>query len=157
MPNPTELRSIQPLAITGPATYPRNTSEPPPLAIDVGEREFYAVEVATDPTLFPNPAGRTADNFYASYQDGGRLLDTAEYTTIYRLPSDAWKRLRMAHSLYLRVLTSASPTEWRNTETSLPAGSTTPPPSIRLHGQFTLDVEGPFREEERLWRRDPRV
>jgi hypothetical protein len=143
-------------AATGPETYQRSTMVPPTLTLDLGQRRIYAVEVATDPGLFANPAARTPQSFFASWMNGKGLTRADDQVTTFAIPTPAWLQLRAAEALYFRVLTSTSETAWVET---LNSGSSTGRhwPRIVLHGQFTHGLEQPFRDEELLWRRDPGV
>ena len=143
-----------PPVATGPETYQRSTTVPPTLTLDLGPRRIYGVEVAGDPGLFTNAAARTSQNYFASWTNGKGLTRADDQITTFAIPSAAWLQLRAAQALYFRALTSTSETAWTDTLASA-SSSDREWPRIELHGQFTHNLEQPFRDEELLWRRDP--
>ena len=141
--------------ITGPETFTRNNPDSPTFAVWTGNNRFYAIEIATDYSLFNKKAygsRRRADNFYASWPEG--LLDGQDHP-IYRVPVLAWRAMRQARDLFYRIVTSAAKSEWVNVQTSLPVSRLAQAPSIHLIGQFTHVPEVFYRHEELLWRRKP--
>src|SRR4029450_9013584 len=62
---------------------------PPSFTVNPGVGRWFVFEITSDGTLFdPDNAGqRTADAFYASWQDGDRYQGTS-----YTLPEAAWDR-----------------------------------------------------------------
>lgn len=85
--------------IVGPENI-ESEAAPPIFSINKGGRNYYAVEVATDSSLFhydTNELFRTPDNFYAAWEDDWGTSPT------YQLPQNVWNRLKYAERLYYRV------------------------------------------------------
>ncbi len=94
--------------IEGPNSVERDRT-PPSFAVFAPIGRFWAVEVATDPTLFDtaaNAAARTADNFYGSWSSS--LRSGASYD----LPDPVWHRLATANKLYYRLWISSNRDAW---------------------------------------------
>ena len=92
--------------------------DPPIFQVSPGTNPYYAVEVATEPSLFDwaqRGNERRADNFYASWQEVSLFRDTT-----YALPSNVWQLLNTSNSLYYRVLTSSASDRWINLTASTP-------------------------------------
>lgn len=101
------------LLIDAPASIGRS-GPAPQFTINKGGRQFYAVEVATRAELFDaNGHGheRTDDNFFASWRTG------LSQVTPYRMPEDAWARLRQADRIWYR-LHVADDANWSNYDVS---------------------------------------
>jgi hypothetical protein len=99
-------------AIQGPPTAAREDAGPVwSVSLPQNPPLFYAVEMATDPSLFAraNSANRTADNYFASWTAEMLIADPE-----YRLPADVWDRLKYARRLFYRMITSESATSWVN-------------------------------------------
>ncbi len=107
-------------AIVGPRTHSRLRDDPPVLRVELGARRYFAVEVASDTSLFntAQAGGRSDDNFFASWRTG--LLGPVENTT-FVLPPAAWSRLRFNQRLFYRVLSTAAADSWSSVATSAPA------------------------------------
>jgi hypothetical protein len=115
--------------ITGPASQSR-TSGGPTFQISPGKNHYYAVEVATASNLFDQSGSgseRNDSNFYASWSDTA-LLDASTYT----LPDNVWSKLKSASSLYYRILTSSSASDWVDFEASTPDSEAASAPSIQI-------------------------
>lgn len=122
------------LSITAPATFP-NGAAPLTLSVTIPPGRYYAVEIATDASLFnyqANAPRRTANNFYASWQVRP-FLSAASYPASYALPADAWNRLRQNTTrLYYRVWCTESPSEWINAQVSTNDAAAASAPSVTL-------------------------
>jgi hypothetical protein len=108
-------------AILGPETFSRVSVNPPVLHVDLGGVRHYAVELASDPSLFAsaNAAKRNAANFFASWTSG--LIGPVVSST-YAIPSEAWEQLRSNDALYYRVLSSSSGDSWQSAKASTSDG-----------------------------------
>jgi subtilisin family serine protease len=116
-------------SIVGPQQLSRSAG-PPTFQVDPGPNQYYAVEVATEAELLDSvnhTVDRTANTFYASWQDSG-FFSAASYT----LPSAVWARLRGASQLYYRLCTTASSTGWVNTAASTPSSRAQDAPVIQF-------------------------
>lgn len=101
--------SLEPPFIKGAQRMVRS-SVAPTFDINPNPNAFYAIEVATQSDLFDSPnhgADRTADNFYASWQDTP-FMSKPRYT----LPSKNWSQLQHSDRLYYRLWTSSSRSSW---------------------------------------------
>jgi metacaspase-1 len=113
-----------PSIVTGPDQAARSGG-PPALTVSPAPNTHYAVELATDPTLFDranNGARRTADNFYGSWEDTPRLTGSS-----YTIPPAVWDRLKAADRSYYRAITTAGPTGWTNYIKSSEDNAASPP------------------------------
>ncbi|MGB3296579.1 MAG: S8 family serine peptidase, partial [Phormidesmis sp.] len=84
-------------AIQGPVSLPRSGSAPT-FEVNLAGRRFFAIEVATQASLFDGDShgsDRTEHNFYGSWQDSP-LLTRSPYT----LPAAVWQRLKQGDRLY---------------------------------------------------------
>jgi hypothetical protein len=121
-------------SITAPASFPNDVS-PLTFSVTVPTGRYYAVEVATDATLFDyqnNGARRTSNNFYASWQVQP-FLTASRYPASFTIPSDAWNRLRQSASrLYYRVWCTDSSSAWVNAQVSTSDGAASSAPSVSL-------------------------
>ena len=148
--------------ITGPEQYIRR-KEPPTFYLRPGKNPYFAIEVATHPTLLvkQNQAQRQADNFYGSWAVEGLLA--ARGATVYQLPSDVWQRLRKAERLYYRLVTSSAPApNWHNAIASIGEDQIDEAPWITLldsrRGRnlpskvLSLDSTQLRRQDEALWK-----
>ncbi|MDX2030720.1 MAG: caspase family protein [Blastocatellia bacterium] len=121
-------------SITAPSTFP-NGATPLTLNVTVPLGHYYAVEVATDASLFnyqANGSRRTTSNFYASWQVRP-FLSAASYPTSFALPADVWSRLRQtATRLYYRVWCTESSSEWINAQVSTSDWAASSAPSVTL-------------------------
>ena len=106
-------------SIRGAVRYSRLDQNPPVLRVDLGAVRFFAVELASDPTLFDsaNAALRTSDPFFASWTAG--LTGPVEETT-FAIPPAAWVKLSAKNAVYYRVLTSTAGDGWQAPATSTP-------------------------------------
>jgi hypothetical protein len=115
------------LSIIGPTSVFRD-SEGPTFEINLGGRQMYAVEVATDASLFEssvNEALRNSSNFYASWDEG--LISDLPFL----MPSNAWNNLKVADHLYYR-LHVADDNSWGNYDVSLPDNEALNAPSMKV-------------------------
>lgn len=123
--------TISPTSVSGTGTSSGRPSisapnsimnEPTPVQFNVSvpQGSYYAVEVATDSSLFnyqENGSRRTASNFYGSWST---MPFISAANASFTMPSDAWNRLRQSGSrLYYRVWCTDSPTEWINEKASI--------------------------------------
>ena len=160
---PTEPGPDRPW-IVGPEKYERGAVAPS-FSINPGANRYYAVEVATDTSLFCGAhysAERTADNFFSSLQLG--LLE-CNGETVYTLPTDVWQHLRGAERIFFRVITSATPDNRTNYDYSTTDDNCDEAPWINLRGGTSKkedltspDVQLPLYTQdrtanERLWRK----
>jgi subtilisin family serine protease len=85
------------------------TGPPPTFSITVPAGRYFAVEVTSDPTLFPpsGSAARSPTTFFATWQAQQLLTGT---TLV--LPDDAWARLQAADKLFYRLWTSRAANAW---------------------------------------------
>ncbi|MCI0591575.1 MAG: caspase family protein [Gammaproteobacteria bacterium] len=121
-------------SITAPASFP-NGASPLTFSVTVPTGRYYAVEVASDASLFDNQSNgsrRTSSNFYGSWQVRP-FLSASSYPASFALPSDAWNRLRQnASRLYYRVWCTESSSEWVNAQVSTSDGAASSAPSVTL-------------------------
>lgn len=119
-------------SITAPSSF-ANSSTPVQFQVAVPVESYYAVEVATEASLFNNQANgsrRTVDNFYGSWQVRPFLSGRNPSFT---MPADAWNRLRQtALRLYYRVWCTDSATDWVNARASIYDTEAANAPSIAL-------------------------
>jgi hypothetical protein len=126
----SETPSIVAPRITAPADYDCTQDTPPEFTVEAGAGRNYIVELATDPTLFGQPAAQRAQStaFYGSWQDSPR-----QTAPRYRPPQSVWQRLRQATRLYYRTGSTTSPAPaWDNYLVSTRDQDAASAPSIRL-------------------------
>jgi subtilisin family serine protease len=113
--------------IVGPTQYSRNAASPA-FQVDVRPHFYYAVEVATQPTLFASSAApqRSSASYFATWTRAPSFF--AEPT--YRLPDDVWQALKGAGALFYRVWANDAGGRWQNPVPS--ATNESPLPSIQL-------------------------
>jgi len=118
-------------SIIGPAAYSRLQSDPPPLSIDLGAVRYYAVELATDSSLFSTDkqVQRSDADFFASWRSG--LIGPIEAGT-YVMPQDVWNKMRPKAALYYRVLSSSAADSWQLAAASTPSDHASSAPAIRI-------------------------
>ena len=108
-PTPEPAHSVP--EIDAPPVAHRN-APPPQFSIHVGPARYYAVELATDASLFdasdPRQV-RSDDNFYASWRERALMQDS-----VFPLPAPVWDRLKNEDRLYYRVLSSARRDAWED-------------------------------------------
>lgn len=92
--------------VWGPARWPASSSDPVALDLMSGSNPFWAVELATDPTLMLADwvDRRTAETYW---WDG--LFRSGDRFTV---PQDAWDAVGVAGRVYYRVFSSAQDTGW---------------------------------------------
>jgi metacaspase-1 len=121
------------LSISGPASF-ANGTQPLTFSVSVPSGHYFAVEVATDASLFNSTANgsqRNDNNFYASWK-----VSPFRQGTSFTMPSDAWNRLRQgASQLYYRLWCTASPTSWVNYQVTTSDSNAAAAPSVALTGQ----------------------
>ncbi|MGB3292834.1 MAG: D-Ala-D-Ala carboxypeptidase family metallohydrolase, partial [Phormidesmis sp.] len=118
-------------SIQAPATLTRASSAPA-FTVNSGGRHFFAVEVATQASLFDGDSrggDRTEHNFYGSWQDSP-LLTRSPYT----LPAAVWQRLKQGDRLYYRAHVADS-TGWENYAVTLSDTQASSAPFIRITGE----------------------
>lgn len=124
-------------AITGPASASR-TGPAPSFQIDTAGRAMYAVEITARADLFDaarNGTQRTTSNFYASWETG---LST---TSPFRMPDDAWSRLRSADALFYRVHV-ADNSSWQNHDVSTADNNAASAPRMTITASGTSGGSG---------------
>ncbi len=121
------------MSISGPASFANSTTAPT-FSVSVPSGHFYAVEIATDASLFNsavNGARRNDNNFYASW----KVLPYQQGSS-FTMPSDAWNRLRQsASSLYYRLWCTASSNSWVNQQVSVSDSNAASAPRMTLTAQ----------------------
>jgi metacaspase-1 len=136
--------------ITALASFPRGSDQGP--TFTVSARPYFAVELATDPSLFAVQVSRTPANFFASW-DGLETPSRLQGTN-FTLPTAAWGRLKAAERLYYRVLatTSSSSTGWDDFRMSLENSEAASAPFVRLTGAkaFGSRDAGDFDDTDQL-------
>lgn len=106
-------------SVTGPASWPRDSEEPPSFTISTGSNRYYIFEATTRPALFDitnHRQERTPDNFYGTWDD--RNVPARLTATNFTLPQYAWDRLKNAERIYYRIGTTSSMTGWDNYQAS---------------------------------------
>jgi hypothetical protein len=118
------------ISIAGPSAFPNDTT-PITFAVSVPPGSFYAVEVATDPSLFNNAVSgsrRDDDNFYATWRVTPFLQGRS-----YTMPANAWNRLRRnASRLFYRLWVTASSNSWVGQQVTVLDSVTTIAPAVTL-------------------------
>ena len=121
------------LSISAPSSF-ANGATPITFAVSVPSGQFFAVEVATDASLFNSTANggqRSDSNFYASWK-----LSPFRQGTSFTLPLDAWNRLRQdASTFYYRLWCTASPTAWVNYRVTTADNNAQAAPGLSLTAQ----------------------
>lgn len=121
------------MSISGPASF-TNAATPPTFAVTVPAGHYYAVEIATDASLFngtANGSRRNDNNFFASWRSLPYRQESA-----YTMPIEAWNRLRQAgSSLYYRLWCTASANSWVNQHVSVSESNAASAPRITLTAQ----------------------
>ncbi|MCX4243082.1 caspase family protein [Paraliomyxa miuraensis] len=118
-------------SIRGPVSI-ASTDPPPSFTIDTVGAPYFIVEVATEARLLDGnvpESERTADKFYATWQDGGLLTGSS-----YALPDAAWRRLQPETALYYRVGTTTSETGWENYALSTEDHDVASAPYVQIAG-----------------------
>ena len=110
-------------SVTGPATA--RASDPPVFQVNKGNRQMFALEFATEVSLFEsaNSANRTSANHYGAWAEG--LATGNSYTP----PANIWSALASAARVFYRGHFADDAT-WGN-YTLAPVGS---PPSVSIEG-----------------------
>lgn len=99
---PSNSSTQDSVSVEGPASLVRHGA-PPEFSVSTS-LPFWAIEVATDPTLFDgSTSGRTTVTFYSSFEGEG-----ASTGDRYRLPDEIWARLSHAESLAYRAIAASS-------------------------------------------------
>ena len=128
---------------TGPSVRPpaevSRDGGPPSILVDAAGRASMAVELTTEAGLFGGGT-RTRSNFYP-------LWDDSEDSTVlsapnWRVPSQAWARLKHAERIFVRVHVSDDPTSWSNYDVSTPDTEAARAPSIRIVAAASPVVTG---------------
>ena len=122
-PEPDDRPSIQ-----APTTLPQ-TSIGPTFTVNLGGRRFFAIEVATQASLFDGDAhggDRTEQNFYGSWQDSPLLTQS-----LYTLPFAVWQRLKQSDRLYYRAHVADS-SAWANYAVTISDSQASSAPFIQI-------------------------
>ena len=101
-----------PPTVQGPSSLSRDTADPITFTVGLGSNPYYIFEITSDTSNFGNFAGRTAANFYASWDDSSAQARMT--ATTYTLPQSAWDALKGNDTLYYRVGSTTSLTGWDN-------------------------------------------
>ena len=121
------------MSISAPASY-ANGATPVSFSVSVPSGHYFAVEVATDASLFNSAANggqRNDNNFYASWK-----VAPFRQGSSFTLPLDAWNRLRQGASrLYYRLWCTASPTAWVNYQVTIADSNAQSAPGVDLMAQ----------------------
>ncbi|MDB5868086.1 MAG: peptidase caspase catalytic subunit p20 [Polaromonas sp.] len=121
------------MSISGPSSF-ANGVTPVSFSVSVPAGHYFAVEVATQASLFnsaANGAQRNDSNFYASWK-----VTPFRQGSSFTLPVDAWNRLRQsASTLYYRLWCTASPTSWVNYQATIPDSNAEAAPGVTLVAQ----------------------
>ena len=121
------------LSISGPSSF-ANGATPVTFSVSVPSGHYFAVEVATDASLFnstANGAQRNDSNFYASWK-----VSPFRQGSSFMVPLDAWNRLRQGASrLYYRLWCTGSPTSWLNYQVTTSDSNAQSAPSVALVAQ----------------------
>ncbi len=121
------------LSISGPASF-ANGVTPLSFSVSVPSGHYFAVEVATDASLFNSTANggqRNDNNFYASWK-----VAPFRQGSSFTMPVDAWNRLRQSASqLYYRLWCTSSPTSWVNYQVTTSDSNAQAAPSVALTAQ----------------------
>jgi hypothetical protein len=107
------------LSVKAPASWPRDSDDPPSFTVSTGSNRYYIFEAATLPELFDitnHGAERTSENFYGTWNDPN--VPSRLTATNFTLPQDTWNRLRQAERIYYRIGTTSSLTGWDNYQVS---------------------------------------
>jgi hypothetical protein len=100
-------------SIIGPSTIPNGTT-PPRFQVNPGPNRYYAVELATQASLFDfsNSAQRNPNNFYGSWETTP-FRRSPSYPASFDVPAAVWQRLRQSGSaLYYRLWATDSANSW---------------------------------------------
>ena len=110
---PTSSGSTPP-SISGPASAVDPNGACPSFTIALGSNPYYAVELASDPSLFGNSSARTASTWYATWSDSSETPRRTD--TNYTMLQSAFDAIKGNSTLYYRVLStsSSSPDKWDN-------------------------------------------
>jgi len=101
-----------PPTVQGPSSLSRDTTDPITFTVGLGSNPYYIFEITSDTSNFGNFSGRTAANFYASWDDSSAQARMT--ATTYTLPQSAWDALKGNDTLYYRVGSTTSLTDWDN-------------------------------------------
>jgi hypothetical protein len=137
-------------SIVGPDRLARSDPQGPEFFVTVRPDRYWAIEIATDPELFPlarKGAEMDPTKFFATWNESSALL-TAQSAKVFSLPHPVWLLLRANQTLFYRLSTSTQERSWENS-------STTPPRRLELFGNFDRDVGPLTRPEENRWRTEP--
>ena len=106
------------------------SARPPLFTMEGRGAPFWALEVATDPSLFleRNADRRREENYFSSIDDASLLLPVGAT----RLPRRAWQRLRGAPRLYYRGWTSHASGHWLRPQTTFPDAFIEEAPSMEV-------------------------
>jgi metacaspase-1 len=145
-PTTTTTQSVPP-SISGPTGTLDPNVDPPTFTVTLGSNPYYIFEIAADPSLFGNDAGRTDTNFYGSWADPNAVARMSDPT--YVLPQTAWLKLRDNAKLYYRVgsTSSLSLDEWNDYMVSVTDGDAAtmaPYFAVAVDDRGAPGVKGPF-------------
>lgn len=122
VPSPTGSPSI-----SGPSSVAR-TGPAPDFHVDpgAGPASFYAVEVATDSSLFDDASHPLEDGWFGTWTDTSFLS-----SSVFVLPDAAWQQLApSATRLFYRAWFSSSATEWVDTVVTTDASASSSAPFV---------------------------
>jgi hypothetical protein len=112
--------------VAGPARIERSGAAPS-LRADPRPRALYAVEIASDPSLFDpaQAAARQAANYFATWTRSPSFIAQPDYS----LPDDVWQQLRASAALFYRIWGNDAAGRWHN---GLVSNATPPYPTIQI-------------------------
>lgn len=121
------------MSISGPSSF-ANDVTPVSFSVSVPSGHYFAVEIATDASLFNSTANgsqRNDNNFYASWK-----VAPFRQGSSFTMPLADWNRMRQgASQLYYRLWCTASPNSWVNYQVTTSDSNTEAAPSVALVAQ----------------------
>jgi hypothetical protein len=121
------------LSISGPSSF-ANGVTPVSFSVSVPSGHYFAVEIATQASLFNSTASgaqRNDSNFYASW----KTLPFRQGSS-FTMPLADWNRMRQGASrLYYRLWCTASPNSWVSYQATTPDSNAQAAPSVTLVAQ----------------------
>lgn len=112
----------------------QRTGDAPRLDVNKGGRQLYAVELASDPSLFDHAANghrRNASNFYASWVD--QLSENVPFI----VPDSAWNQLKQHDRIWYRAH-MADDSSWTNYAVTTSDADAHTAPSFTISGNSAL-------------------
>lgn len=122
-------------SVKGPASVSR-TGPTPSFQVSAGNK-YYVFEITNDASLFDtqqNSGKRTQRNFYGSWSDDGNKHIPGTQQT-YVLPASVWSNLKDADTLYFRIVSTSSQSNWDNYKYSTYDNEVQNAPHLSITGQ----------------------